>query len=101
MLNPPSAHSAMTWRERSSAWMPLAWPSAVPTAALLKEPMIRCDPLWRIQLADHSVVAVARFALARDARRVGDNLFIRTAFHRRRGELCGVALASGIGCTNG
>src|ERR1700684_2235394 len=47
----------MTWRERSSAWMPLAWPSAVPTAALLKEPMIRCDPLWRIQLADHSVLS--------------------------------------------
>src|SRR6185437_4289930 len=27
--------SAMTWRDRSSAWMPLAWPNAVPTAALL------------------------------------------------------------------
>ncbi len=36
--------------------MPLAWPNAVPTAALLKEPMIRCEPLWRIQLADHSPI---------------------------------------------
>jgi hypothetical protein len=26
--------------------MPFAWPSAVPTAALLKEPMIRWSPLW-------------------------------------------------------
>ena len=56
MLKPPSPQSAMTWRERSRAWMPLAWPSAVPTAALLNEPMIRCDPLWRIQLADQSVL---------------------------------------------
>src|SRR3984893_7970907 len=55
MLNPPSPHSAITWRERSSACIPLACASAVPTAALLKEPMIRCEPLCRIQLADHSV----------------------------------------------
>src|SRR3984957_17863829 len=47
----------MTWRERSSAWMPLAWPSAVPTAPLLNEPMIRCSPLWRIQLPDQSVLS--------------------------------------------
>ena len=55
MLKPPSPVSTITWRERSSAWMPLAWPSAVPTAALLNEPMMRCDPLCRIQFADHSV----------------------------------------------
>src|SRR6516225_12189153 len=54
MLKPPSPQSAITWRERSSAWMPLAWPRAVPTAPLLKEPMIRCSPLWRIQLPDQS-----------------------------------------------
>jgi hypothetical protein len=45
MLNPPSPDSAITWRERSSACTPLAWPSAVPTAALLNEPMIRCEPV--------------------------------------------------------
>src|SRR5258708_37973069 len=36
--------------------MPLAWANAVLTAALFNEPMIRCNPLWRIQLADHSVL---------------------------------------------
>src|ERR1700758_4365569 len=33
MLKPPSPQRAMTWRSRFTAWMPLAWPRAVPTAA--------------------------------------------------------------------
>src|SRR6516162_5092360 len=56
MLKPPSPQRPMTWRERSSTWMPLAWPSAVPTPQLLKEARIRCDPLCRIQLPDQSVL---------------------------------------------
>jgi hypothetical protein len=55
MLKPPSPVSAITWRERSSACTPLAWAIAVPTAALLNEPMMRCDPLCRSQFADHNV----------------------------------------------
>src|SRR5712671_2210894 len=52
MLKPPSPMSAITWRERSSACTPLACASAVPTAALLNEPMMRCDPVCRIQFAN-------------------------------------------------
>lgn len=36
--------SAITWRERFGACTPLAGRAAVPTAALLKDPMIRCVP---------------------------------------------------------
>jgi hypothetical protein len=43
--------------------MPLAWPSAVPTAALLKDPIIRCDPLCRIQFVDRLTRASTHYAL--------------------------------------
>ena len=75
MLKPPSPQSAMTWRERSSAWMPLAWPSAVPTAALLNEPMIRCAPLWRIQLPDQSVFSPV--SMTKTASRLARSLTMR------------------------
>src|SRR5580658_9465843 len=89
MLKPPSPVSTMTWRPRSAAWMPLAMASAVPTAALLNEPMICCAPLCRIQFADHNVLRPViedenGIALGQIARRARHGLRMNNILAARR-----------------
>jgi len=49
-----------------------------PTAALLNEPMMRCDPVCRIQLADHSVYEPR----IRTRRSIGAGEFANLRAHR-------------------
>src|SRR5271154_3743941 len=76
MLKPPSPQSAMTWRERSSAWMPLAWPKRGPTGPVVEgadDPLLAAlaDPVARPERVEPGVEdehGVARSEVAHHTR---------------------------------